>query len=108
MMATYIERNKAGSGTTPLELSKLLSPVGVDSLPQTHDATTQDLSCPNIPIDNAEKLHWNSARDMGLSEASLTDNSLLAISQSLADQEFTSMDRIVTLDDTTFINWDFS
>jgi hypothetical protein len=107
MMATYVERNRAEPGTmTPFDgFSKLLPSFSDDSLSQAHDAVTRGL---DITIGTPEKLHWDIASNIEPSEGSLTDSNLLAISESLACQEFTSMDRVVTMDDMAFMNWDFS
>jgi len=107
MLATYIERNRAEPETmTPFDgFSKLLPPVSDDLLSQAHDAVARGL---DLTIDTPERLHWDIASNMEPSEGSITDSNLLAISESLTGQEFTSMDRILTMDDMPFMNWDFS
>ncbi|KAH7353177.1 fungal-specific transcription factor domain-containing protein [Pyrenochaeta sp. MPI-SDFR-AT-0127] len=118
-MAAYLERNKRDlEDTVAQDLSRLTTIIGNDMPPQAVDtiiAQHGGLDPKNPDIIAPPASHWGITDNMETFARGLNNDDLLAISESLMGQDFTSMDRIVTLDDMmlgtfpeTPMTWDFS
>jgi len=104
-LASCLEQNRteigsARQGQTPIQVSH-------DSASLQQDEMT---NCPDLAFSNQADMPWDPMNLSQLGDGGSDNGSLLAISQSLLDPDFTSMDRIVSFDEMMLGNisetWD--
>jgi hypothetical protein len=94
-MSTYMERARADLATTSLPSPSELPFTFADNALRPEDGM---LMSSYEEIGPLPVLPWEVSNNVDLSEPSLDSESLLAISETLTSQDFTSIDRIVTFD----------
>jgi hypothetical protein len=94
-MSTYMERARADLTTATL-LDSTKAPFTLDNEALHHSASqVLNLYEETGPV---SVLPWGISDNVDLSEPSIDNESLLAISETLTSQDFTSIDRIVTFE----------